>query len=576
MGIEFDVRFGQDLCDVFSNELGLTCSFMGAGGRIVASSARERIGAIHAIAARIMQGEMDEYGVTAEEAKKSSGMREGVNLGIDVEGERLINFGLAGPLETVRPLARIVRFCVQNLVRTRLEEQKIIEALAKETGGVGAKMIEIAGDIEDVAGRVADQSRLLAELQQGVRAVSSGAGAIVAASTHARGEAAAAAAGATQGAAKVAESLGAIGALAAQVASGRTALLELQNALAGVVGVADGINRIAKQTNMLALNATIESARAGEHGRGFAVVAAEVKALSRQTGAAATEIRATLDTLQGAVGRMIAQGEQSAARAETLNADTAAISEVIEHLGASLAGIAGDVGGVNDSASGIDRGAADLIGEIDAAAAGLSQFQDRLQGARDRLGDLLQAGERLVVLTAQTGIETSETPFVGVVRVQAQEISALFEQAVDRGEITLEDLFDENYRPNPGSNPPQFVTRFCDFTDRVLQDRLEKVLASSDRVAFCAAVDRNGYLPTHNRKYSQPPGADPAWNAAHCRNRRKFDDPVGLAAARNTEPFIVQSYRRDMGGGKAALMLDAAAPIIVKGRHWGALRLGYA
>ncbi|HRQ83220.1 MAG TPA: sugar diacid recognition domain-containing protein, partial [Azospirillaceae bacterium] len=182
MAIEFDVRFGQDLCDVFSNELGLTCSFMGTGGRIVASSARERIGGTHAIAARIMQGEMDEYGVTAEEAKKSSGMREGVNLGIDVEGERLINFGLAGPLDTVRPLARIVRFCVQNLVRTRLEEQKIIEALAKETGGVGAKMIEIAGDIEDVAGRVADQSRLLGELQQGIRAVSSGAGAIVAAS----------------------------------------------------------------------------------------------------------------------------------------------------------------------------------------------------------------------------------------------------------------------------------------------------------------------------------------------------------------------------------------------------------
>jgi methyl-accepting chemotaxis protein len=70
-------------------------------------------------------------------------------------------------------------------------------------------------------------------------------------------------------------------------------------------------------------------------------------------------------------------------------------------------------------------------------------------------------------------------------------------------------------------------------------------------------------------------GGEQAARAADCRNRRKFDDPVGLKAARNRDPFIVQSYRREMGGGKAALILDVAAPIIVKGRHWGGLRLGY-
>lgn len=100
------------------------------------------------------------------------------------------------------------------------------------------------------------------------------------------------------------------------------------------------------------------------------------------------------------------------------------------------------------------------------------------------------------------------------------------------------------------------------------------VAASDERVAFCAAVDENGYLPTHNRKFSHPqrPG-DPTWNTANCRNRRIFNDRVGLAAGRNTEPFLLQTYRRDMGGGQFVLMKDISAPIIVNGRHWGGLRL---
>ena len=101
------------------------------------------------------------------------------------------------------------------------------------------------------------------------------------------------------------------------------------------------------------------------------------------------------------------------------------------------------------------------------------------------------------------------------------------------------------------------------------------MLAFDPRVVFCAAVDRNGYLPTHNAKFSQPQGRDPAWNMANSRNRRIFDDRVGLSAGRSTQPFLVQTYRRDMGNGKFAMMKDVSAPISVRGRHWGGLRLAY-
>ena len=119
------------------------------------------------------------------------------------------------------------------------------------------------------------------------------------------------------------------------------------------------------------------------------------------------------------------------------------------------------------------------------------------------------------------------------------------------------------------------MTRYVPFLDRVLPDVQEPLLAFDERVVFSAAVDVNGYQPTHNRKFSQPQGADPVWNTANCRNRRVFADRTGLAAGRNTEPFLLQTYRRDMGGGVSVLMKDLSVPINVRGRHWGGLRLAY-
>ena len=103
----------------------------------------------------------------------------------------------------------------------------------------------------------------------------------------------------------------------------------------------------------------------------------------------------------------------------------------------------------------------------------------------------------------------------------------------------------------------------------------EPVLKQDDRIVFCAAVNRDGYLATHNAKFSQPQGDDPIWNAANCRNRRIFDDRVGLAAGKSTRPFLLQAYRRDMGNGEFRMMKDVSAPIYVNGRHWGGLRLAY-
>ena len=101
------------------------------------------------------------------------------------------------------------------------------------------------------------------------------------------------------------------------------------------------------------------------------------------------------------------------------------------------------------------------------------------------------------------------------------------------------------------------------------------MLGLSDKVQYCIAVDRNGYVAMHNKKYSNPQRGDVAWDTANSRYRRIFNDRTGLAAGRNQRPFLLQTYRRDMGGGQFIVMKEVDAPVTVNGRHWGGVRLAF-
>jgi methyl-accepting chemotaxis protein len=173
-------------------------------------------------------------------------------------------------------------------------------------------------------------------------------------------------------------------------------------------------------------------------------------------------------------------------------------------------------------------------------------------------------------------IHDENTGFVTRAMQAGETLSKMFDDAVASGAIALDDLFDENYVAIPSTNPAQHRTRFLDWTERALPAFQEAFLAKDKRMAFSIAVDRNGYLPVHNKIYSQPqrPG-DVAWNTANSRNRRIFNDPAGLAAGRNTRAYLIQSYARDMGNGVTVMMCEIDVPIWVQGRHWGGFRTAY-
>ena len=202
-------------------------------------------------------------------------------------------------------------------------------------------------------------------------------------------------------------------------------------------------------------------------------------------------------------------------------------------------------------------------------------------GERSKAGaqaqfDRLDAASRELVEDKLWAIHDENTEFVTRAMEAGAALTKIFEQGVASGAISIDDMFDTDYVEISGSNPVQYRTKILDWADRALPPFQEAFLARDKRMAFCAMIDQNGYLPVHNKIYSHPqrPG-DVTWNTANSRNRRIFNDPAGLAAGRNQRVYLVQSYARDMGNGNMVMMREIDVPIRVKGRHWGGFRTAY-
>ncbi|WP_298834779.1 protein phosphatase CheZ [uncultured Piscinibacter sp.] len=331
-----------------------------------------------------------------------------------------------------------------------------------------------------------------------------------------------------------------------------------------VADAAGGITQIALQTRLVAFNASVEAKRAGEAGRGFGVVADAVKDLAAKVEASSKQIMSTVAELNARIESL----------ATEIRTEADAAQQGAFHR--ALADVQDGVGRISEAAGGSRAICADLGERMVSIEGEMRGTGAALDAAMTRSESFLRISEQLIETVAQYGIQTEDTPYIQAARQAAARISQLLEGALRTGNATMADLFDEAYSPVPGSNPLQHTTRFCALADRLFPQVQEQALAISPKVVYCIAVDRNGCVPTHNQKYCQPQRAgDVVWNTANSRWRRIFNDRTGLASARNERPFLLQTYRRDMGGGHFSLMKEAAAPIVVGGRHWGGLRLAF-
>ncbi|MFY9954385.1 methyl-accepting chemotaxis protein [Bradyrhizobium sp.] len=453
--------------------------------------------------------------------------------------------------------------------------ERLVDQLANRIGGLGVELADVAVNVQEVASRVSTQSERFGHLQKTAETMVSANHNIANASQAVQTATTAAVGEITQSRAAVDTAVKHIAELVEAVGRIETRLGAVGSALAQVAKVSGSIEAIAKQTNLLALNATIEAARAGAAGRGFAVVASEVKNLAEATRQATHQIGKTVRDLDGQVGSLIGESSDASLRAKSAGEGAEQIQGIIVRVQKGFTSVGQEIDGVAKAATSNLAHCDMVIDELGHLAKGVDLSSSDLKNADERVAKLLDVSEALIALIADSGVETSDAPLIRIVIDTAKRISDAFEAAIARGEISVDQLMDENYREIPGTNPKQYLTNYVEFTDRILPPIQDPIQKSDPRTVFCVAWAKGGYLPTHNPNYRLPQGPDPVWNNANCRNRRLFNDRAVKKVAANQTPFLLQTYRRDMGGGNFVLMKDLSSPIYVRGRHWGAFRMGF-
>lgn len=149
----------------------------------------------------------------------------------------------------------------------------------------------------------------------------------------------------------------------------------------------------------------------------------------------------------------------------------------------------------------------------------------------------------------------------------------ILSDAIKYGVLTEDQVFDSNYVPIPNTSPQKYHTLFDSFTDLNLS-KVQDPFLNDKVVVYAVTQDINGYVPTHNNVYPKSGVFEPGGIGDNpARSKRIFNDPVGLACSQNTEPYLLQVYKR---GDTGETMWDISSPIYVNGRHWGAFRVGFS
>jgi len=178
--------------------------------------------------------------------------------------------------------------------------------------------------------------------------------------------------------------------------------------------------------------------------------------------------------------------------------------------------------------------------------------------------------ERMVIRSGE--LDQQNEAALQVAQNAADECSRALEKAIDTGIKTEKEVFSTLYFPRtPLTSPLTFTTFYDDYTDIVIPPIEDGYLSQNPNLLYVVLLDRNGYVPSHNSIYAQPPTGDPVTDYHYCRSKRIFNDMVGYTSSRNTSPFLIQIYNRDTG----EKLVDISVPVRVKGKHWGALRVGY-
>ncbi|WP_415888520.1 methyl-accepting chemotaxis protein [Neptuniibacter sp. SY11_33] len=359
--------------------------------------------------------------------------------------------------------------------------------------------------------------------------------------------------------------------LNSQAAETLTLIEQLNEKSLKIQDVTKVIEEIAEQTNLLALNAAIEAARAGDHGRGFAVVADEVRQLASRTASATGEVETIVDEIR-------AETQQVVARIKTLSGDVESGTEAMELISQQLGGISEQSSAVEEQISVIAEGARANRQNLEVIFNSLQTVRHELEESDVEVSQLatqasalMEAAERSNAILATASDQNYHQQFYHIARNTADMVTDAFEQALSSGQMHEGSLFDRNYVPVEGTNPQKYTTQFDKYCDQILPGIQEPSLSQHNKMVYAIVTDPNGYVPTHNNQFANPPTGDFETDLVKSRSKRLFNDRTGARCGCHTETMLLQTYKRDTG----EIMHDLSVPIFINGRHWGGLRIGY-
>lgn len=353
-------------------------------------------------------------------------------------------------------------------------------------------------------------------------------------------------------------------------------LREFLENIAAVGGISHSLKRITDQTQILGLNARIEAARGGEATRGFAVVADEIRGLAAQaaqfTGTVETKIGQLDRAARGLIGGVeanIASGRETGGTIDGLRVSLSEMAAVVVQFKGRSHAIAECTASAGTEVAKVAEGLADFQELAKVSAASASEAQDQLAELECRSNDMLDQ-------VAHGGISTRNSQFVTLALAGAYEVTETIRAALKAGLLTPDALFDEGYRPLPGTDPVQYDNGFVAFADRMVRPTLDRRTAEDSAIVGCCLVDRNGFLPTHIAERSKPQRAgDRRWNLEHSRNRQIFMDNQTRRALDSDGEYFVYTYRQDFGDGRFRTLRSVFVPLAFNGRRWGIYEVGY-
>ena len=305
-----------------------------------------------------------------------------------------------------------------------------------------------------------------------------------------------------------------------------------------VAGFIKVIGEIARQTNLLALNAAIEAARAGEKGRGFAVVAGEVRKLADRTAQHTKDIAGTLGVTQE--------------KAEDSLMNMEATLDIVAESIAKAKATDESLRQITSKASSIAAAVSSNMSEVSLHANNAREIAERIA----RSGEAVARGTLDIYshLCAFRLDDTDRRAEAFIIDAAAQ-FRDILSADVAAGRVRTEELFDEGYARSGGERFTNGASAY--FAASVLP-RLKEWSAVHRETIYVVAMDRNGFMPVH---------------VMPARSGVIMQDPVSQRGARSLT-IIGQAFRRPIEAG-GQLVVDVACPILIGGRHWGCLRIGY-